>query len=207
MPSTIEFLDFLPALLRDEVLQASTEVEVKAGEEILREGQYVKVVPLVIEGLIKVFTRYDDRDLLLYYIQPADSCVMSFSAGYNNEPSKVFAVTELDTRALLMPTSKLGEWTKKYPEMNALFFQQYNRRYNEMVDTLNHLLFEKMDRRLLNYLHEKVDVTGANPLKLSHRQIAGELGTAREVISRVMKKLENEGRVIQLPNGIEICER
>jgi CRP/FNR family transcriptional regulator len=101
---------------------------------------------------------------------------------------------------------KVSNWITQFPDINALFFQQYNLRYSELLDTIHHVLFDKMDSRLFEYLKEKVRVTNNNPLKLSHRQIADELGTAREVISRTMKKLETENLVKQLANGIEILK-
>jgi CRP/FNR family transcriptional regulator len=180
--------------------------ELPKENEILREGQYIKVIPIVIDGLIKVFTRHKDKELLLYYIRPNESCIMSFSASLKNEPSKVFAITEEDTTALLLPVDKVSNWITQFPDINALFFQQYNLRYSELLDTIHHVLFDKMDSRLFEYLKEKVRVTNNNPLKLSHRQIADELGTAREVISRTMKKLETENLVKQLANGIEILK-
>jgi CRP/FNR family transcriptional regulator len=178
--------------------------EVPQGTEILREGQYVKVIPIVLEGLIKVFSRHEEKELLLYYIKPQESCIMSFSAGMKNEPSKIFAVTEEDTTALLLPTDKVALWVRDYPEVNQLFFQQYNLRYSDLLTTIHQLLFERMDKRLLDYLVNKSLLTGRNPIKISHRQIAAELGTAREVISRIMKKLENDGKIRQEANTIEI---
>jgi CRP/FNR family transcriptional regulator, anaerobic regulatory protein len=172
--------------------------------EILKEGSYVKVVPVVIDGLIKVFTKHEEKELLLYYIRPGESCIMSFSAGLKNEPSKAFAVTEGHTKALLLPVSHLNLWIKQYPEISALFFQQYNLRYTDLLDTINHILFEKLDKRLFDYLQKKVQLTGKNTLKISHRQMAGDLGTAREVITRVIRKLEANGKVKQNSNGIEI---
>ena len=129
---------------------------------------------------------------------------MSFSASLKNEPSKVFAYTEEDTTALLLPADKVSSWTRQFPDINTLFFQQYNLRYSELLETINHLLCDKMDKRLYDYLKEKVSLTNKNPLKISHRQIANELGTAREVISRIMKKLEKEGKVVQGTNSIKI---
>jgi CRP/FNR family transcriptional regulator len=129
---------------------------------------------------------------------------MSFAASLENEPSKIFAITEEDTVILLLPVDKLQGWIKRFPDVNHFFYQQYNLRYTELLETINHLIFNKMDKRLYNYLEEKQRLTKTNPLKISHRQIAGELGTAREVISRVMKKLENEGKIKQLSNCIEI---
>ena len=199
-------LDHLSPDLVSEIMASALIKELPKENEILREGQYIKVIPIVIDGLIKVFTRHKDKELLLYYIRPNESCIMSFSASLKNEPSKVFAITEEDTTALLLPVDKVSNWITQFPDINALFFQQYNLRYSELLDTIHHVLFDKMDSRLFEYLKEKVRVTNNNPLKLSHRQIADELGTAREVISRTMKKLETENLVKQLANGIEILK-
>ena len=190
--------------LKSQIENNSTLVEIAAETEILREGQYIKVIPLVLEGLVKVFTKHEDKELLLYYIQPSESCVMSFTASLKNEPSKVFAITEENSKILLLPVDKVSHWIEEFPDLNNLFFQQYNLRYSDLLETINQLLFDKLDKRLMDYLKEKMAVTKKNPLKISHRQIANELGTAREVISRVMKKLEQEAKVKQFSNSIEI---
>ena len=129
---------------------------------------------------------------------------MSFAAGMKNEPSKIFAVAEEDTRVLLLPTDKVAQWVRQFPDVNQLFFQQYNIRYTDLLATIHQLLFDRMDKRILDYLVNKSMLTGRNPIKISHRQIAGELGTAREVVSRIMKKLENDGKIKQEANMIEI---
>jgi len=190
--------------LLDEIANHGMIKEVPAGSEILKEGQYIKAIPIVLEGLVKVFTRAEEKELLLYYIGPAQSCIMSFSAGLSNTPSRIFAFTEDASALLLLPSDKLGRWIKQYPQINELFFQQYNLRYTEMLDTINSLLFDKLDQRLYNYLLEKSKLKGEKILDIRHKQIAGELGTAREVITRVMKRLEQEGKVRQLPEGIQI---
>jgi len=186
------------------ILDASSIVEVPKGTEIIKEGQYIKTVPLVVEGLVKVFMRQEDKELLLYYIKAFESCVMSFSAGLKNEKSKVFAITEENTTIILIPTDKLSIWINKYPKLNELFYSQYNIRYLDLLQTINHLLFDKLDKRLLSYLKEKVALTGKNPIIISHREIANDLGTAREVISRIIKKLEKENKAIQLKDSIQI---
>lgn len=197
-------LSFLSPELREKVVASSQVMEIPKGTEILREGQYVKVIPIVLEGLVKVFSNFNEKDLLLYYIQPNESCVMSFASSLKNDPSKVYAITEEDSKILLMPVDKVIKWIDQFPSINQLFYQQYNLRYSELLETINHVLFNKMDKRLLDFLLEKKKVTQQNPIKISHRQIANELGTAREVISRVMKKLENEGKIKQHSQSIEI---
>ena len=202
-----KLLQIFPNLNPDlisEIEQEAIQKEIQKGNEILREGQYVSVVPIVLNGVIKVYKRYEERDLLLYYIKPNESCIMSFAAGLKNEPSNVFAQTEEDTTALLLPVEKISGWIKRYPDLNSLFFQQYNLRYGELLDTIQHVMFKKMDKRLYDYLKEKIELLDKNPLKISHRQIASDLGTAREVVSRVIKKLEHEGKVKQQSNGIKI---
>lgn len=197
-------LQHLQPELRKEIETHGILKEIPRGTEILREGQFVKVIPLLLDGLIKVYSAHEEKELLLYYIKPEESCIMSFSAGMKNEPSKIYAVTEEDTTALLLPADQVRQWIRQFPDINQLFFQQYNLRYTDLLTTIHQLLFDRMDKRLLDYLVNKAELTGRNPIKISHRQIAAELGTAREVISRIMKKLENDGKIRQEANTIEI---
>jgi CRP/FNR family transcriptional regulator len=190
-------LAFLGSDLVEEILNSSSIVDVPKDTELLREEQYVKVLPIVIEGLLKVYSTHNDKELLLYYIQPLESCVMSFSSITNHQPSKIFAVSEMESKLLLIPAEKIPEWIKKYPKFNNLIYQQFNMRYTELLDTVQHMIFDKLEIRLHDYLLEKSSLTGENPLHLSHKQIASELGSAREVISRLMKKLEIEGKIEQ----------
>lgn len=208
MPLEIaEIKSYLPAFSNEllaEIAATGSVMEVPEGKEILREGQYVKAVPIVLQGMVKVFTSTEDKELLLYYIGSAQSCIMSVSAGLSNSPSRIFAITEEPSTLLLLPADKLTKWVKEYPALNELFYQQYNLRYTEMLDTIQSLLFGRMDHRLYNYLLEKSKLKGEKMLNLRHKQIAYEMGTAREVITRVLKKLEQEGKIRQLPGGIEI---
>ncbi|MGB5171625.1 Crp/Fnr family transcriptional regulator [Eudoraea sp.] len=197
-------LSFLKPKLLDELIKKSTLKEFPKGTEILREEQYVKVLPIVINGLVKVYSRFDEKELLLYYIEPAQSCVMTFYAALKNTPSKVFATTEEESKILLIPVQYLPNWLQEYPVFNDLFYNQFNLRYSELLDTIRHLLLDKMDKRLYDHLKKKSDLTKSNSVKMSHHQIANELGTAREVITRVLKKLETDEKVIQNAGEIKI---
>ncbi len=190
--------------LTNEIIKHSSLVEIAEKIEVMREGQYVKTVPIVKSGLIKVLTRHEDKELLLYYVQPGESCIMTFDACLKNSPSKVYATTEKKSEVLLMSSENVFRWMKEFPEFNSLFIQQYNIRYNELLNMINQLLFEKLDSRIMDYLKAKIKIHDKNPIKVSHKQIANDLGTAREVVSRVMKKLENEGKVNQLGTEIKI---
>ena len=183
---------------------AGETMDISANTEIIKPGQYVRAVPLIITGAVKVFTGSEEKELLLYYIQPNESCIMSFSACINHEKSKIHAVTEKESTILLLPSEKIQAWISEYPLINMLFYRQYELRYTDLIDTINDLLYNKLDKRLLGYLSEKAAITGNNPVKLSHREIAAELGTAREVISRLVKKLESQQLLKQQADGIEI---
>lgn len=197
-------LSFLAPNLVDEILDKSILKEFSKGVEILREQQYVKVLPIVISGLVKVYSRYDERELLLYYIEPSQSCVMSFYAALKNTPSKVFAETEENSKILLIPVQYLPKWLKDYPGFNDLFYNQFDLRYSELLDTIRHLLLDNMDKRLYDHLKKKSALTKGKSVKMSHSQIANELGTAREVITRVLKKLETDKKVMQSAGEIKI---
>ena len=197
-------LTFLqPDLVREIELTSKIE-NIPAGQEILREGQYVKVIPIVLDGLLRVFIRYSDKELLLYYIKAGESCVMSFTAGIQNEKSKIHAVTEMDSEVLLLPVSKFPEWLTNYRSLNDLFYYQYNTRYMDMVDTIGKVIFTKLDERLMEHLHDLAAIRNTDTIKISHQQLANELGTAREVVSRILKKLEKEGLVNSTAEGIKI---
>lgn len=177
---------------------------VEKGVVILKEGERINYIPVVLNGLVKVFSHHNDREFLLYYIDNDESCVMSFVANLQNDKSNIYAVTEETSELLLLPSYKVKEWAKKYMAFNHLYFGQFNQRYNDLIDTINTLLFDKMDKRVLDFLSQRSKLTGKNPIKLSHQQIAAELSTAREVVSRVLKKLELEGALEQDKSGIKL---
>lgn len=188
-----------------EAIRENAEVKyIPRDTEILRQGQYIKSIPVVVSGLVKVFINAEDKELLLYYLKPAESCIMSFAACLQNEPGKIFALTEEDTEVLLLPAAKVLLWVKEYPDINSLFLQQYSMRYEELLNTIQHLLFSKLDQRLYDFLQKRSAVMQMNPVKISHRKIAAELGTSREVITRLMKKLEAEGKAEQQGSSIKI---
>jgi CRP/FNR family transcriptional regulator len=187
-----------------EILEHSQIKQIPAQTELVREGQYIKFIPIVLEGLIKVFTHFEEKELLLYYIKAEQSCIMSFSSCINNDISKIFAITEEESTVLLIPAEKIAKWVIEFPKINILFYQQYDHRYGELVETIHQMLYYKLDKRLIDYLTEKVNVTRKNPIKISHKEIANDLGTAREVISRLVKKLEKQNLLKQHHDSIEL---
>ncbi|MFP4844455.1 Crp/Fnr family transcriptional regulator [Winogradskyella sp. PE311] len=202
-----KILSFLKPQLLESILEKSSIQQFEKGTELLKEKQYAKVLPIVLKGLLKVYSRFDEKELLLYYIEPSQSCVMTFYSALKNTPSRVFAMVEEESSVLLLPIKHLPEWIKNYPDFNELFFNQYNLRYLELLSTIGHLLNDKMDKRLYEHLKKKSLLTNGALIKMSHHQIATELGTAREVISRVLKKLETDKKIEQNTNGIKIISQ
>jgi len=197
-------LNFLNSDLSDKIIELSNTKEFPKGIEILKENQYIKTLPIVIEGLIKVKAHFDNRELLLYYIQKSESCIMTFYASLKNTPSKISAITEQDSKILLLPTKYLPGLIKDFPEFNELFYDQFNLRYLELIERLGHLLLDNMDKRLFDHLKKKMELTKNTSIKISHTQLADELGTAREVVSRALKKLENADKITQISGEIKI---
>jgi len=189
-----------------ELLAVSVVKIFPVNTELVREGQYVKYIPIVLTGLVKVFTHFEEKELLLYYIKPEQSCIMSFSSSINNDKSKFFAITEEESSVLLIPSDKIAKWVIEFPTINMLFYQQYDLRYSELVETIHQMLYYKLDKRLLDYLSVRIKVTGKNPIKISHKEIANDLGTAREVVSRLVKKMEKQNLLKQNHDSIELFQ-
>jgi CRP/FNR family transcriptional regulator len=180
------------------------EMDVPSDTTLLKTGNYVQSVPLVIKGLIRVSRNEDDKELLLYYIHPGEMCIMSFSACCSNSASLIEAATLEETKILLIPSVKLREWITKYPSFNFYVYEMFNKRYLDLIDTINQLIFNRLDERLFNYLNEKTLLSGNNNISITHQQIATDMGTAREVISRLLKKLERENKILTSRNQVTV---
>lgn len=166
------------------------------GDVIINDHTYIKSIPIVISGTIKVMrTDEDGREILLYYIKSGESCIMSFLGGLHQDTSKVKAIAEDKTEVLFIPTEKLNVLMKEYPEWLDYMFRLYHKRFEELLEVVNAIAFKKMDERLMDYLEKKVKLTGSNTISITHEQLANELGTARVVVSRLLKQLETEGVV------------
>jgi len=176
-------------------------------QELIREGQKVSHIPILISGLVKVFTLNDGKELLYYYIEPSESCIMTFSTIFTDKISRIYAVSEEKSEFLLLPVSEFLKWLIKYPVLNQIFFMEYDLRYKVMMDTINQVVFQRLDKRILEYLEQRIKRQGTSAIKISHKKIADDLGTAREVVSRILKKYEKEGVIIQGHLGIEILKK
>jgi CRP/FNR family transcriptional regulator len=189
--TTIENL--FHTLLSKAVFASGQVKSFPAGSIILNINDYIKSIPIVLSGSIKVFRTDDDgREILLYYIKPAESCIMSFLAGFNHDTSKIKAIAEEDAEILLIPVSKASEWIKEFPEWTDFIFSLYQKRFEELLDVVNALAFQKVDARLLHLLKQKSALFQSIEIKVTHQQLANELGITREAVSRVLKQMEKD---------------
>lgn len=176
--------------------QYGIQKEYKAGSVILNENSYIRSIPLVIKGVLKVIrTEEDGREILLYYIKAGESCIMSFLGGMHQETSKVRAEADEDCEILFIPVEKVALFIKEYPQWLEYIFKLYHKRFEELLEVVNAIAFKKVDERLLDLLQKKQELNDSAVLTVTHEQLANELGTARVVVSRLLKQLETEGKV------------
>jgi CRP/FNR family transcriptional regulator len=182
--------------LLDKLYQNGNIKTYREGEIILDENASIRSIPIVMKGLLKVIrTEEDGREILLYYIKAGESCIMSFLGGMHNEKSIVKAEVEEDSEILFLPVEKVSLFIKEYPEWLDYIFRLYHKRFEELLDIINAIAFKKVDERLLNLLTKKAEIANTNTIVVTHEQLANELGTARVVVSRLLKQLEDSGKV------------
>jgi len=192
------------SLLKEEIATYGQLKKFPAGSVIQQEESYIKSIPMVLSGSLKVMRTDRDHEILLYYITPGESCIMSFLGGIHNETSKVKAIVEEDAEILMIPVEKASEWIKKFPEWSDFIFKLYHKRFEELLTAVNAIAFQKLDTRLLQLIKQKVELYQSSEIKITHQQLAEELGTTREAVSRVIKQMENEGLVTLSRNKITL---
>lgn len=191
--------------LQDEIADVATIMHFKAGELIMDFGAYVKLVPLIIEGSIKV-SREDEEgnELFLYYLQPGETCSMSFTCCLMDKKSEIRTMAEEDTMVIGIPTRYMDLWMTRYPSWKNFVMTSYDRRMMELVRTIDSIAFKKMDERLLDYLEKKAEANKNRTLQATHQEIAYDLNASREAVSRLLKQLEKDGVVALGRNRIEL---
>ena len=182
--------------LQAKLIEYSIVKTYQAGNVILNENAHIRSIPIVNRGAIRVLrSEKDGREILLYYIKAGESCIMSFLGGMHNETSKVRAEVEEDAEILFLPIEKASALMQEYPEWLNYIFKLYHKRFEELLEVINAVAFKKVDERLLLLLNKKSELLGDKTITVTHEQLANELGTARVVVSRLLKQLETTGAV------------
>jgi CRP/FNR family transcriptional regulator len=195
---------FEPGLQR-EIESVSKLVYAREGDVIIDLGKTVRTIPVLLKGTMKISRLdKDGNELLLYYVKASESCAMTFTCCMQHFPSEIKATAETDIEYWAIPITIMDEWLVKYPTWKTFVMQTIRSRFNELMNAIDQLAFQKLDERLVNYLKEKSRATGSSLMNLSHEDIAVDMASSREVISRLLKKLENDGRVLLYRNQIKI---
>ena len=197
--------DIFHSDLVKEIEDSGNLKQFSAGDVIVNMDSYIKHIPVVISGSIKVIrTEEDGREILLYYLTPGESCIVSILAGMKNETSKIKAIVEEDAEIMLIPADKAKEWVKKYPDWTDFIFNLYQKRFEELLDVVNSVAFQKIDTRLLHLIKQKTQLYNSKEISVTHQQLADELGITREATSRVLKQMEKDHLLILSRNKIEL---
>jgi CRP/FNR family transcriptional regulator len=208
--SVSEIQQQFPAFEKELVQDIESNSEIRsftAGEQLMRTGQYFKSTMLIVEGLVKVY-REDDQgnEFFMYYLQPGQACALSMVCAVKQETSQIMAKAVKDTEVISIPLSYMDEWMSKYKSWYQFVLETYRSRFEELLETIDHIAFQAMDERLEFYLKKHVQTLGSKIIPLSHQEIADELNSSREVISRLLKKMEQMGKVRLQRNSIEVIK-
>ena len=192
--------------LKEAILKEGSIKTVKEGELLVSSGQYIKSAWLVVEGVIKVSREDEDgKEFLMYYLEPGSACALSLLCAARNERSAISAKAATDVTAISIPFSVTESWLTKFRTWHEFVVGTYRKRFEDLLITLDSVAFKSMDERLVFYLKRQMKVSG-KLLAISHQQIANDLSTAREVVSRLLKKLEQTGAIALNRNHIEIID-
>ena len=187
----------LPDGLKKEIQRASKIIDVPADQIIVNSGDKMDYVPFVLDGSVRVYVENEDvsKELLLYYVDSGQTCMMSMIAGFTNKISKVSAETELDSSLMLVPADKIRKWQIEYEEWNNLILELFLDRYDNLISTIEELSFKKVEDRLIKYLNNYKDQNGYIQIDKTLKEIARDIASSREVVSRTLKKLQNDNKI------------
>ena len=197
---------FEPPLIA-EIEEVGLMSSFQSGEKIIEIGQYIKGMPLLLSGAIKILREDTNGDeLLLYYLEPGDTCSMTMACCFGDTKSEIRAIAETDIELVMIPVRKMEEWISKYRSWRNFVFESYHNRLNELLVTVDGIAFKNLDQRLVDYLKKKSEITNDNNVKSTHQEIAYDLHTSRVVVSRLLKKLEGMGKIELHRNHITILD-
>jgi CRP/FNR family transcriptional regulator len=187
------------------IQENSTQIIIPSNTVILKENSYIKVIPFLLNGLIKVYKEEENgNEVLLYYIEPGESCIMSIIAAQKNEKIHVKGVVEEDATIIALPIDVFLKQNKTHSNWSNFIYDLFNNKFDEVIDMIKILTFSNKETRLLEYLNKKSELNNSKTITKSHQEIANELGSSREVISRLLKKLENSNIVSLAQREIKI---
>ena len=190
--------------LQAELINNGNIITLNKGDVIVRHGQYIKFLPIVIKGAIRVYQQKEEREILLYYVRAEETCTMSLAAAYFNNKSTSHGVAIEPSEVLIFPASLIMEWQLKYPSWNKYVMRMFRSRYDQLIGSFEKVVFEHINVRVMEYLKQKSEIEGSGIVYLSHQNLANELGTTRVVVSRILKQFEREMKIELFRGAIKL---
>lgn len=192
------------ASLKNFIASQASLINVVAGEVMLRTGQYIKSTMLIVEGRIKLYRQGEDGgEFFMYYLEPGNACALTMICATKQQTSEVRGKAIEDSMVLAIPISLMDTMMATYKTWYYFVLETYRSRYEELLVVIDHVAFKAMDERLFYYLQNQYNKLGVRELRITHYEIAADLNSSREVISRLLKKLEQRGDIALYRNYIE----
>lgn len=191
-------------VLLDKMVEVGQIMQLKRGTVILDYEQNIRLVPIVLDGVIKVTQQGEEGDILLYYLAHGSTCPTAFTCCMMNKTSDIKAVAEEDSKIFAIPIRYIDEWSRDHLEWKNFIMYSYNIRFKELLSTIDAIAFAQLDQRLIKYLSKKIELTQKKEFQITHKQIALDLNTTREAVSRLLKKMEQMGLLELSRNRIKV---
>ncbi len=202
LPKKLKF--FSEPELQHELMENGKLVTMNKGDVIVKDGQYVRFLPIVLKGSIRVYQQKEDREILLYYVRAEETCTMSLAAAYFNNKSTSHGIAVEPTEMFIFPSELISSWQLKYPSWNKYVMRMFRSRYDELIGSLERIAFDHINVRVIEYLQKKSKAEENRMVNISHQSLAHELGTTRVVISRILKQFEREKKIKLFRGAIEL---
>lgn len=204
-PEIKELFPFFDANLLEEIQENANIIEFDEGEDLIKSGQNIKSTLIVKEGLVKVYREDEEgNEIFIYHLEPGQACALSIICAMQNRTSEIKAKAVKPTKVLAIPVALVEQWMKDYRSWYQFILSSYRARFEELLNTVDAIAFKNMDERLVMYLKKHSKISQNNTIAFTHSQIASELGTSREVVSRLLKKLAEKGLIKVHRQNIEI---
>lgn len=193
--------------LLQELAEVGKYMEVEEGYALMKPGGYIRSVPIILSGSVKIVrSDSEGKEALLYYLGGKDSCAMSLTCCLDHRQSEISAITDEKTRLILIPVERVEDWMTKYSSWKQFVFMTYQKRFEDLLGAIDQIVFHKLDQRLVVLLQKKAKQCGCSVLQTTHEELSNELATSREVVSRLLKQLERMGSVKLSRNKIELLD-
>lgn len=191
--------------LIDEITKNGIIKQLNTGDYLVREGQYIKYLPIILDGAVKVYSEENKIQFLLYYLKRGETCLFSFSHLFSRKQSGFSGIAELSSKVLLIPLEKAELWSSRYPVFNTILLKGYQKHCDDLLNTTKQIICYSLEERILTYLKYRAEIAASNVLRITHKNIAEDLASSREVITRLLKKMAKANKITLNGRSIHLC--